>query len=134
MTGTAGLEFRPDDSTLTYVKYSRGYKAGGFGANDTFTNFTPLVETDKELVDKCHQCVTDGERFCAANRSDPPATAQTRHSPAAGQYGAGCECPGNDPVLARWQQPGAFTRADRQDAARQSRSTSGTVTVPFEFW
>jgi iron complex outermembrane receptor protein len=30
LTGTAGLEWSPDPDLLTYLKYSRGYKAGGF--------------------------------------------------------------------------------------------------------
>ena len=30
VTGTAGLEWTPDRTTLAYLKYSRGYKAGGF--------------------------------------------------------------------------------------------------------
>jgi iron complex outermembrane receptor protein len=51
VTGTAGLEWRPDDDTLTYVKYSRGYKAGGFGAATTYSAFAPRVEVDKEIAD-----------------------------------------------------------------------------------
>ena len=31
-TGTAGLEWTPSDDTLTFVKYTRGYKSGGFNA------------------------------------------------------------------------------------------------------
>ena len=31
-TGTAGLEWTPSDDTLTFVKYTRGYKSGGFSA------------------------------------------------------------------------------------------------------
>ena len=34
-TGTAGLEWHPDRDTLAYVKYSRGYKAGGFNSGIT---------------------------------------------------------------------------------------------------
>ena len=30
VTGTAGVEYRPWEDTLTFLKYSRGYKAGGF--------------------------------------------------------------------------------------------------------
>jgi iron complex outermembrane receptor protein len=32
LTGTAGVEWTPDDSTLAYVRYSRGYKSLGFNA------------------------------------------------------------------------------------------------------
>jgi len=31
-TGTAGLEWTPSDDTLTFVRYTRGYKSGGFSA------------------------------------------------------------------------------------------------------
>ena len=31
-TGTAGLQWQPDNSTNLYVKYSRGYKSGGFNS------------------------------------------------------------------------------------------------------
>ena len=31
-TGTAGLEWTPNDDTLAFVKYTRGYKSGGFNA------------------------------------------------------------------------------------------------------
>ncbi|MEO7207506.1 MAG: TonB-dependent receptor [Steroidobacteraceae bacterium] len=32
-TGTLGLEWTPDPNTLAYLKYSRGYKSGGFNAS-----------------------------------------------------------------------------------------------------
>jgi iron complex outermembrane receptor protein len=32
LTGTAGVEWTPDDSTLVYLRYNRGYKAFGFNA------------------------------------------------------------------------------------------------------
>jgi iron complex outermembrane receptor protein len=32
-TGTLGLEWTPDPNTLGYLKYSRGYKSGGFNAS-----------------------------------------------------------------------------------------------------
>jgi iron complex outermembrane recepter protein len=31
-TGTAGLQWTPSDDTLTFAKYTRGYKSGGFNA------------------------------------------------------------------------------------------------------
>jgi iron complex outermembrane receptor protein len=34
-TGTFGLEWQPDNDTLVYGKYSRGYKAGGFNVGIT---------------------------------------------------------------------------------------------------
>ena len=47
-TGTAGLEWTPTDDTLTFVKYTRGYKSGGFSAGD----FAPGREgyTDPEFI------------------------------------------------------------------------------------
>ena len=51
LTGTAGIEWRPNADTLAYVKYSRGYKAGGFGAATTYAAFNPNVEVDKEIAD-----------------------------------------------------------------------------------
>jgi iron complex outermembrane receptor protein len=35
VTGTAGLEWDPSSDLLAYLKYSRGYKAGGFNAGAT---------------------------------------------------------------------------------------------------
>jgi len=46
-TGTAGLEWTPDDVTLLYAKYSRGYKSGGFNAG--YLNAAP--ETGPETLD-----------------------------------------------------------------------------------
>ncbi len=47
-TGTAGLEWTPSDDTLTFVKYTRGYKSGGFSAGA----FAPGREgyTDPEFI------------------------------------------------------------------------------------
>jgi iron complex outermembrane recepter protein len=48
-TGTAGLQWSPDDDTMAYARYSRGYKAGGFNSGIV----APLVAfpyTDKETV------------------------------------------------------------------------------------
>ncbi|CAN5637676.1 TonB-dependent receptor [soil metagenome] len=47
VTGTLGLEWQPDTSTLAYAKYSRGYKAGGFNSG----TITAFPETDAEHVD-----------------------------------------------------------------------------------
>ncbi len=46
-TGTAGLEWSPSTDTLTYAKYSRGYKTGAFNA----TSMSPFPRTDPEYVD-----------------------------------------------------------------------------------
>ncbi|HEY3797528.1 MAG TPA: TonB-dependent receptor [Caulobacteraceae bacterium] len=46
-TGEAGIDWTPDDSTLAYAKYSRGYKSGGF---TTFT-LAANPETKPEFVD-----------------------------------------------------------------------------------
>jgi len=51
VTGVLGVDWTPDDDTLIYAKYSRGYKSGGFGAATVGTNFTPLPRVDKELLD-----------------------------------------------------------------------------------
>jgi iron complex outermembrane receptor protein len=47
ITGQAGIDWTPDDSTLGYFKYSRGYKSGGFS---TFT-IAANPETKAETVD-----------------------------------------------------------------------------------
>jgi iron complex outermembrane receptor protein len=46
-TGDAGVDWTPDEDTLVYAKYSRGYKAGGFS---TFT-LAPNPQTQAETVD-----------------------------------------------------------------------------------
>lgn len=51
-TGTAGLEWTPTDDTLTYAKYTRGYKSGGFNAGafaNTPTNPTAAY-TEPEFI------------------------------------------------------------------------------------
>ncbi len=47
VTGTAGLEWTPNDNTLGYLKYTRGYKSGGFNAG----TITAAPESDPEHVD-----------------------------------------------------------------------------------
>jgi iron complex outermembrane recepter protein len=47
VTGTAGLEWTPTDNTLGYLKYSRGYKAGGLNAGA----IVPVPETAPEFLD-----------------------------------------------------------------------------------
>ena len=49
VTGTFGLDWKPDPDTLAYAKYSRGYKAGGF--NSGTTTLVTFVTTDKEEID-----------------------------------------------------------------------------------
>jgi iron complex outermembrane receptor protein len=51
VTGVLGLDWTPDDYTLIYGKYNRGYKPGGLGCADTNCNLTATPYTDKELVD-----------------------------------------------------------------------------------
>ncbi|MFC3079185.1 TonB-dependent receptor [Phenylobacterium terrae] len=46
-TGTAGLEWKPEEETLVYGRYSRGYKAGGFNSG----TITAFPETKPEFVD-----------------------------------------------------------------------------------
>jgi iron complex outermembrane receptor protein len=49
-TGTAGIEWQPDDATNAYFKYSRGYKSGGFYVG-IFTFLAPNAYAQKESVD-----------------------------------------------------------------------------------
>jgi iron complex outermembrane receptor protein len=51
VTGVLGVDWTPDDDTLIYGKYNRGYKPGGLGCSDTNCNLTATPFTDKELVD-----------------------------------------------------------------------------------
>jgi iron complex outermembrane receptor protein len=46
-TGTLGVEWTPDPNTLMYLKYSRGYKSGGFNASTLSVN----PESDPEHLD-----------------------------------------------------------------------------------
>jgi iron complex outermembrane receptor protein len=49
VTGTLGLDWKPDADTLAYVKYTRGYKAGGF--NSGTTTLQANITTGKETID-----------------------------------------------------------------------------------
>ncbi|MFT3722363.1 MAG: TonB-dependent receptor [Hyphomonadaceae bacterium] len=51
VTGVVGLDWTPDDDTLIYGKYNRGYKPGGLGCAATFCTQVATPYTDKELVD-----------------------------------------------------------------------------------
>lgn len=46
VTGTLGLDWTPNDDTLIYAKYTRGYKAGGFNAGSIAAD----PSTDPEFV------------------------------------------------------------------------------------
>jgi iron complex outermembrane receptor protein len=46
-TGTLGVEWTPDTNTLGYLKYSRGYKSGGFNAS----TIVPNPESEPEHID-----------------------------------------------------------------------------------
>jgi iron complex outermembrane receptor protein len=48
LTGTLGLDWKPDPDTLAYVKYSKGYKAGGFDSGTT--TLQQFVTTGKETI------------------------------------------------------------------------------------
>lgn len=50
VTGTAGVEWTPQEDTLAYGKYSRGYRSGGFNVG-IFTVLAPTPLTNKESVD-----------------------------------------------------------------------------------
>jgi iron complex outermembrane receptor protein len=47
-TGTAGLEWTPSTDTLAFVKYTRGYKSGGFNAGQFAPGLTGY--TDPEFI------------------------------------------------------------------------------------
>jgi iron complex outermembrane receptor protein len=47
VTGTAAIQWRPNDDNLIYLRYSRGYKAGGFNAGAVSAS----PETQPEHVD-----------------------------------------------------------------------------------
>lgn len=49
VSGTLGVDWKPDADTLVYAKYTRGYKAGGF--NSGTTTLQSNVSTDKETID-----------------------------------------------------------------------------------
>lgn len=45
LSGTAGVEFRPEEGTLIYAKYSRGYKSGGFQLGSL--SVSPFLKPEK---------------------------------------------------------------------------------------
>jgi iron complex outermembrane recepter protein len=45
-TGTAGLQWQPNESTLAYAKYTRGYKSGGFNAGAMAPGRTGYTEPE----------------------------------------------------------------------------------------
>ncbi|HEY4940554.1 MAG TPA: TonB-dependent receptor [Rhizomicrobium sp.] len=46
-TGTAGVEWTPDEQTLVYGKYARGYKSGGFNVGIfTVLSYTPWTDSE----------------------------------------------------------------------------------------
>jgi iron complex outermembrane receptor protein len=47
LSGTAGVQWTPDARTLTYLKYSRGFKSGGFNLGSV----APVPEVDSEKID-----------------------------------------------------------------------------------
>ena len=51
ITGVLGFDWTPDDDTLLYGKYNRGYKPGGLGCADVFCTLIATPFTDEELVD-----------------------------------------------------------------------------------
>jgi iron complex outermembrane receptor protein len=47
LTGTLGVEWQPDEDTLVYGKYSRGYKSGGFNIGIfTVLSFSPYTAAE----------------------------------------------------------------------------------------
>ncbi|HEY0941961.1 MAG TPA: TonB-dependent receptor [Steroidobacter sp.] len=46
-SGTAGVEWKPDDRNLTYLRYSRGFKSGGYNIG----GLAPVPEVDSETLD-----------------------------------------------------------------------------------
>ncbi len=51
MTGVLGVDWTPDDDTLIYGKYNRGYKPGGLGCAAVNCSLVVTPYTDKETVD-----------------------------------------------------------------------------------
>ena len=51
ITGELGVDWTPDDDTLIYGKYNRGYKPGGLGCAAVFCTLIATPFTDKEIVD-----------------------------------------------------------------------------------
>jgi len=51
VTGVLGVDWTPDDDTLIYGKYNRGYKPGGLGCAAVNCTLVVTPFTDKELVD-----------------------------------------------------------------------------------
>lgn len=51
VTGVLGVDWTPDNDTLIYGKYNRGYKPGGIGAAATFGLMLNTPYTDKEILD-----------------------------------------------------------------------------------
>jgi len=47
VSGTAGVQWQPDEFTNYYFRYSRGYKSGGFNAG----GISQIPQTDEELLD-----------------------------------------------------------------------------------
>ena len=50
VTGTAKVEWQPDDDTLAYLSYSKGYRSGGFNIG-IFTVLSFLPTSQEETVD-----------------------------------------------------------------------------------
>lgn len=51
LSGTASLSYRFSDNGLTYVRYSRGYKSGGWNGNELSPGTDPTVPFDPEYLD-----------------------------------------------------------------------------------
>jgi iron complex outermembrane receptor protein len=51
VTGVIGVDWTPDDDTLIYGKYNRGYKPGGLGCAAVFCTLVTTPFTDQEIVD-----------------------------------------------------------------------------------
>jgi iron complex outermembrane receptor protein len=51
VTGVLGVDWTPDNDTLIYAKYNRGYKPGGLGCANVFCVLVPTPYTDQETVD-----------------------------------------------------------------------------------
>ena len=51
VTAVLGVDWTPDDDTLIYGKYNRGYKPGGLGCADVNCTLVVTPFTDQEIVD-----------------------------------------------------------------------------------
>ena len=80
-TGTAGLQYEPDRNTLAYLRYSRGFKAGGFRVGID-TVLAPNPYTEAEQVDDIELGIKKTIRAVRVRPRGLPLRLQERPDPA----------------------------------------------------